>query len=123
MNLRVLLVEDESLVAMLVEDMLADLGCKVVGVGSRLDAGLELAQTVACDAAVLDVNLGGGVTSLPIAETLMRRRIPFLFATGYGPGAVAQHPLSAPVLRKPFTREDLGRSLAAAIAKSAANAR
>lgn len=114
MKLRVLLVEDESLVAMLVEDMLGDLGCEVVGVASRLETGLALARTAECDVAVLDVNLGGGVVSFPIAEALRRRGIPYLFATGYGAAAVKPQGHGAPVLQKPFCHDDLSRGLARA---------
>ena len=111
MKLRVLLVEDESLVAILLEDMLTDLGCEVVEIASRLETGLAAAETVDCDVAVLDVNLGGGVLSFPIAEKLRMRGIPYLFATGYGSAPFREHELRTPVLRKPFGREDLSRGL------------
>lgn len=79
---RVLLVEDESLVAMLAEDMLLDLGCEVV-VAMRLDKAVDHVRTGNFDLAVLDVNLGDA-RSYPVADLLLERCTPFLFATGYG---------------------------------------
>ena len=78
---RVLLVEDESLVAMVAEDTLLDLGCEVV-LAMRLDAALSLAREADVQLGVLDVNLGEG-RSYPVADILRARGIPFLFATGY----------------------------------------
>lgn len=123
MTLRVLLVEDESLVAMLVEDMLSELGFEVVGIASRLAAAMEMAETVDCDVAVLDVNLGGGVSSFPVAETLRRRGIPCLFATGFSSAGIRLQGLDAPVLQKPFCREDLERGLGTAMATGPGQAR
>lgn len=79
---RVLLVEDESMVAMLAEDMLLDLGCDVV-VAMRLDQALAQVEAGDFDLAVLDVNLGS-TPSYPVADALFERCVPFLFATGYG---------------------------------------
>ena len=104
---RLLLVEDESLVAMLVEDMLLDLGCEVVEVASRLDTGLALASHLDIDAAVLDVNLGGNARSFPIAERLAERGIPFVFATGYGRAGLEGRFATVPVVQKPFRADDL----------------
>lgn len=102
---RILVVEDEALVAMLLEDMLADLGCEVVGPAMRLDEGLELAQANGLDAAILDINLGGE-RSYPIADLLDTRQVPTLFVTGYGHSGrcgkadrVLQKPYQAPQLR------------------------
>src|SRR5665213_2032174 len=82
-GLRVLLVEDENLIALLLEDMLADLGHTVVGPVARLDKGLEIARHEEFDVAILDININGGET-YPIAEALAVRDIPFVFSTGYG---------------------------------------
>lgn len=97
---RVLLVEDESLVAMLAEDMLLDLGCEVV-VAMRLDRALNHARTERFDLAVLDVNLGDA-RSYPIADLLFERRTPFLFATGYGKQGLEAAYQAVPVLQKPY---------------------
>jgi len=82
---KVLLVEDESLVAMMMEDLLAELGCEVVASFAELGAAQAWLsnQTRMPDGAVLDVNLGG-TTVFPLAADLVERRVPFAFATGYG---------------------------------------
>lgn len=97
---RVLLVEDESLVAMLAEDMLLDLGCEVV-VAMRLDKALTYVEAQAFDLAVLDVNLGD-TRSYPIADVLFKRCTPFLFATGYGQRGVDTAYQAVPVVQKPY---------------------
>ena len=98
---RILVVEDEVVVAMMVEDLLLDLGCEVVGPAARLDQGLRLAADEALDAAILDVNLNDR-RSYPIAEELRRRGVPFLFATGYAAEEVRCHDAEAPIIRKPY---------------------
>lgn len=102
---RVLLVEDESLVAMMVEDMLLDLGCEVV-VAMRLDKALAFVETESFDFAVLDVNLGE-TRSYPVADLLCERCTPFLFATGYGHQGLDADYRGAPVLQKPYQVEPL----------------
>ena len=103
---RVLIVEDEMMVAMLVEDMLIDLGFDVVGPAYRLSDGLLLAEREPIDMALLDVNLNGA-RSFPVAAVLTERGIPFVFATGYGlMGVQAEYP-GVPVVSKPFTSAKL----------------
>ncbi len=112
---RILLVEDEPIVAIMAADLIEDLGAIVVGPAMTLAAALSLAETAALDAAVLDVNLNG-VRSDPAAEALARRGVPFVLATGYGaPGAGAA--AGAPVLDKPYTEQALKHALAALIAR------
>src|SRR6187200_2431178 len=82
-GLRVLVVEDEMMVSMLIEDMLGDLGCTVVGPASRLDEAIALANASELDCAVLDMNLAGQ-SIFPLADLLRARGAPFAFATGYG---------------------------------------
>ncbi|NEU13873.1 response regulator [Methylobacterium sp. BTF04] len=106
---RVLLVEDESLVAMLAEDMLLDLGCEVV-VAMRLDKALAYARTVMFDLAVLDVNLGA-TSSYPVADLLSTRGIPFLFATGYGTAGLEADYRGVPVMQKPYQRGQMAELL------------
>ena len=79
---RVLVVEDETMVAWLLEDMLADLGCAVVGPAARVNQALAMLDAEAIDAAVLDVNLNGQM-SYPVADALAARGVPFVFSTGY----------------------------------------
>ena len=109
-GLRVLVVEDEMMVSMLIEDMLSDLGCRVVGPASRLDEALELAKAGGIDCAVLDVNLGGQPI-FPLADLLRERGRPFAFATGYGDAGLRDVDRGSPVLQKPFREGDLARVL------------
>ena len=83
---RVILVEDEALVAMMMEDLLEQLGCQVVGSFGALGPALDWLshQADLPDGAVLDVNLGGGENVFPLARELQGRGVPFVFATGYG---------------------------------------
>lgn len=109
-GLRVLVVEDEMMVSMLIEDMLGDLGCQVVGPAARLDEALTLAETADLDCAVLDVNLGGEST-FPVADLLREKGAPFAFATGYGDAGLREIDRASPVLQKPFREIDLRRVL------------
>lgn len=107
---RILLVEDETLVAMLVEDMIADLGHQIVGPASQLQRAMELAGSEALDLAILDLNLGG-VLSTPVADVLRERGVRYLFTTGYGEKGVPQAHGDAPVLSKPFALAQLERTI------------
>jgi CheY-like chemotaxis protein len=116
-GLRMLIVEDEAIVAMLVEDMLAEMGCEVVDVVASVNRGLEVLERTpqAIDAAILDVNLGGEKV-FPIADRLARLGKPFIFATGYGRAGLEGRFEDRMVLAKPFRRQDVETLLAAAIA-------
>jgi CheY-like chemotaxis protein len=109
-NLKVLIVEDEALVAMMVEDLLIDLGCEVAGVAASVAAAIELIDDPGrqIDAAILDVNLGRE-TAYPVAERLASRGVPFAFATGYGASGVIPKFAAVPILVKPFADEELQR--------------
>ena len=108
---RVLLVEDENLVAMLLEDMLVELGHSVVGPVARLKKALEMAQRELVDLAILDVNINGEL-SFPVAEALAARDIPFIFSTGYGERGLPPQYRNYPTLQKPFQQDDLEKLLA-----------
>jgi CheY-like chemotaxis protein len=110
-GLRVLLVEDENLVAMLLEDMLAELGHSVVGPVARLKKALEMAQREAIDLAILDVNINGE-QAYPVAEALAARGIPFVFSTGYGKRGLPLRYRDHPTLQKPFQQQDLEKLFA-----------
>ena len=109
-GLKVLVVEDEMMVSMLIEDMLADLGCTVVGPASRLEEAVDLARTADLDCAVLDENLGGQPI-FPLADLLREKGAPFAFATGYGDAGLRDVDRGTPVLQKPFREGDLARVL------------
>lgn len=105
----ILVVEDEALVAMLLEDMLTELGYRVVGPAFRPDSAMALARDGEIDAAILDVNLAG-TPSYEIARALAARSIPFAFATGYGTAGLDGLP-DAPVIQKPYQQEDVRAAL------------
>jgi DNA-binding response OmpR family regulator len=111
---RVLIVEDEMLVALLIEDFILQLGCDIAGLAMRFDQAMDLAATVEADIAVLDINLAGR-PSFPVAERLKERGIPFVFASGYGTAGLDNSDIRAPVLQKPFDISDLRRVLLKAI--------
>lgn len=105
-GLTVLLVEDESMVAMLAEDVLIEAGCSVF-LAMRLDDAIELARDAVLDFAVLDINLGGGNTTYRVADLLSARRIPFMFATGYTADGIEQRFADHPRVQKPYMPERL----------------
>lgn len=114
-DLRVLLVEDQMLIALDTESMLTLGGVAKVATASSASEALERVKTELPDAAVLDVNLGGE-TSIPVAEELTRRKVPFVFATGYGDSSMIPPALaSVPIVRKPCDAETLLSALARAV--------
>lgn len=112
-GLRILVVEDEWLLATIVEEYLNNLGCEVVGSAARLEDALEKARTLSFDIALLDVNLAG-TPSFPVAEMLRERNVPFLFVTAYGLSALPVALRDTPVLAKPFVQDELAKALQAA---------
>ena len=112
---RVLVVEDEAVIAMLVEDMVSDFGSEVVGPVAKITEALRLAHEAELDAAILDINVGGAVI-FPVADALQERGIPLIFATGYGSRTVPERYCGSPTLPKPFTYETLAAALRAVLA-------
>ncbi|HLK26385.1 MAG TPA: response regulator [Caulobacteraceae bacterium] len=108
--MRALLVEDEVLIALLIEDMLRELGHEVVVTATGLAEAIDYAGRIAVDFAVLDVNLHGQ-NSAPVAERLKARGIPFVFATGYGRDGIEPAFRDRMVLTKPFARLDLAAAI------------
>jgi CheY-like chemotaxis protein len=108
---RVLVVEDEVLIGMLLEDMLSDLGYELAATAARVDEASAIARDGQFDAAILDVNLNGEEV-YPVAEILAARGIPFVFATGYGERGLPPAHQNRPTLQKPFQQETLERQLA-----------
>lgn len=100
--LRVILVEDEALIAMILEEMIGDLGCTAIGPAATLEAALELvAAAQDADCALLDINLRGS-PSWPIADALKDRNIPFAFVSGYGQGGLDAGYQQETILAKPI---------------------
>jgi DNA-binding response OmpR family regulator len=114
---RVLIVEDEFLVAMLLEDLLSEMGHRVVACVAQVDEATKLADEADIDFAILDINLGG-VKSFPVAEILRRRRIPFMFATGYGTDGLAREYHNELTVRKPYEPRELERAIAEVSARA-----
>lgn len=108
---RVLVVEDEGAIALLIEEMLEEFGCEVVASVARLAAACEIAGSVQVDLAILDVNLAGERV-FPVADILRERQIPFLFSTGYGASGLPAEYAARPVLHKPFSESELQQKIA-----------
>jgi CheY-like chemotaxis protein len=107
---KVLVVEDEFLVASLLQDMLESAGCIVAGPIPRVPEALEAADCGDYDLAVLDINVGGD-RIYPVADALSRRHVPFVFVTGYASGALPEQYAGRPRLCKPFRMAELLRAL------------
>lgn len=107
----VLVVDDEALIAMLIEDMLLEIGCKVVGPAYQLGEAVALAGEAEIDCAILDLNLEGKPT-LAVARVLRERNIPFVFASGYAASELGADFNDVPVLQKPFTALDIASAVA-----------
>jgi CheY-like chemotaxis protein len=109
-GLRVLVVEDEGIVAMWLADALGDLGCVVVGPAARVTKALALIDSHRVEAAILDINVAGE-TVFPVADKLLERGIPFVFATGYGVAGLTEAHRERTVLQKPYLLDTLQRTL------------
>ena len=112
---RVLVVEDELMIRMLLQDMLADLGHTLAGEAGRIEDAVALAKQGEFDIAILDVNLNGQPIS-PVVEVLLERGVPFVFATGYGQRGVPEPYRGSPTLQKPFQADALAEAINAASA-------
>lgn len=111
---RVLVVEDEAAISLLLEDMLLDFGCEVVGPAGRLPAALSLVEAGGIDLAILDVNVAGEPI-YPVADALAAKGIPLVFSTGYGSAGIDGSYRDRPIVQKPFSQSDLERQLKAAL--------
>jgi CheY-like chemotaxis protein len=116
-NREVLVVEDEMMIAMLIEDMLDEFGCQLVGPATNVPRALDLIGKEQVEVAVLDLNLDGQDT-YAIADALQQKGVPFIFATGYGSAGLRKEYGNRPVLQKPFQIKDLETALAQALASS-----
>ena len=113
-GLTLLVVEDETIISFLLEDMLLELGCAAVLHAGRVDRALALLRERRPDAVVLDVNLGGEF-AYPVASYLAEAQIPFVFTTGYGRSGIPMDWATRPVIQKPFSMEALANALRMAI--------
>ena len=109
-GVRILLVEDETVLSILIEDMLKELGCANIWHASGVNQAIAILRDCQPDAAVLDVNLAGE-PGYPIAEHLESAHIPFLFATGYGRHGIPEQWASKPTIQKPFRYDALATAL------------
>ena len=112
---RILVVEDELMIRMLLEDMLGELGYTIAAEAARIDEALQAAKDADFDLAILDVNLNGQPIS-PVADALVARGTPFVFATGYGEHGLPEPYRDRPTLKKPFQMEGLKLMLERALA-------
>ena len=111
---RALVVEDETIVAFLIEDMLTELGCAEVWLANTVSAALAILAERRPDIAVLDVNLAGD-EAYKVAERLEADNVPFVFATGYGRDAIVERWAQQPIIQKPFRFETLEQALQSAL--------
>src|SRR3954449_9344431 len=111
---RVLVIEDEALVAMLIEDMILDSGDEMVGSACRLSDALVLAQEAQADVALLDINLGGAL-AYPVADVLRQRGVPIVFTSGYGSAGLIERFQDCPILGKSRMRPVERRRVARAV--------
>jgi CheY-like chemotaxis protein len=111
---RFLVVEDEFLVALDMRQMIEERGGTVVGPAGRLDLALALARSQPIDGAILDINLDSH-DSFPVADVLMARGIPVVFASGYDAPQLPERFADVPKLSKPFTEAAVDRALAQAL--------
>lgn len=107
---RVLVVEDEMMVSWMLEDMLAELGCEVVGPAAWVGQALAIVDAETIDLAVLDVNLNGQ-KSFPVADALVARGVPFVFSTGYNNDGIPDTYKDFPMMQKPYDQGNLSTIL------------
>ena len=105
-----LIVEDETIISLEIEQMLQDLGCGIAWHAANVSQALKILGEHRPDLALLDVNLGSEKV-FPVAEALMDRSIPFIFATGYGRDGLPLKWAGWPVIRKPYLASELATAL------------
>lgn len=108
---KVLIVEDEMLIALMLKDMVTENGLTVEAIAKDLSSGLELARTSSIDLAILDINLNGK-EAYPIADLLQKRGIPYIFSTGYGDAAIKDGFNHVTRIDKPFQQHNLVDAIA-----------
>jgi CheY-like chemotaxis protein len=121
-GLRILVVEDELMISMLIEDMLAELGHEVAGTAASIEEASRLARSGDFDGALLDVNLNGQTVDA-VTSALVDRNIPFVFTTGYGQQGIPEAYRDRPMLQKPYQIEQLSIALNSALNRQQATRR
>lgn len=116
-GLRVMVVEDEPLITLLIEGMLDELGCSVVGTAGTVSQAIDFIEKHDFDLAFLDVNLAGKQV-FPVAATLREQRRPFIFSSGYGRDGIPEEFSDAPVIPKPFRIEELDAAIRSVVSIS-----
>ena len=111
---RAFVVEDEAMVSMLIEDALEEMGCIVAATASNLDDALTMAEVVATDFAILDLNLDGRL-AFAVADKLVGRSVPVIISTGYGDKALPERFRDLPILNKPFRARELEQAFVTAL--------
>jgi len=114
---RVLVVEDEPMIRLLLDDMLTDLGYSMAAEAGRLDEALAVAKQGEFDVAILDVNLNGQPIT-PVVDVLVARGVPFVFVSGYARRGIPEAHSKIPLLQKPFQADGLARALASVTPKT-----
>jgi CheY-like chemotaxis protein len=114
--LDIFLVEDEALIRMMIAEMISELGYRVVAEAGSIEDAQPIAESSQFDLAILDVSIKGHLV-LPIVHAVERRKLPFLFSTGYVSPQLPEPFRSCPVLRKPFMTEQLGRAIETIVAR------
>ncbi len=107
---RILVVEDSPLIAAVLEDMLGDMGCVVIGPTGNMAFAVDLAKAEALDAAIIDLNIRGGKV-YPVAEVLRDRDVPFLLASGYADWTLREDFKDRPRLTKPYDAQTVEQKL------------
>ena len=115
---RVLVVEDEPMIRLLLDDMLTDIGYTMAAEAGRVDEAVSVAKEAEFDVAILDVNLNGQPIT-PVVDVLVERGVPFVFVSGYARRGIPEEHSNAPLLQKPFQAEGLARALATLKTKTA----
>jgi two-component SAPR family response regulator len=117
-SLRVFFIEDETMVALNLEDMLLEMGCTIAGTAMRLERARDQIESgIDADVAILDVNVAGEQV-FPVAEMLDRRGVPIVFATGYDRDGLPESWHERAILQKPYTQEEVRRAILKAIGRS-----
>lgn len=115
---RILVAEDDALVYMLLDEMLTELGCAIVGPATRVKDAIALAADGTLDGAILDINLGG-TSSYAVADKLAERRIAFAFLTGYGADVVRAEYRERLILQKPISMAELTQAITDVVTQTA----